>query len=51
MVRTTEGVSYRNFKAAYAGIKNSLKQEWHLLQRTTLDVGPEFRIVEESIWE
>ena len=48
-VRTLAGVSRNHPQSAYAGLQNSLQQEWAFVQQVTPGIGDAFGPVEEDI--
>ena len=51
LIATLAGVSLKHLQSAYAGLQNSLQQEWDFLQRVTPGVGAAFGQVEEALQE
>ena len=50
-VKLLAGVAYKHPQYAYAGLQNSLQQEWAFVQRVAPGVGDAFGPVEEAIKE
>ena len=48
-VRTQAGVVRKHLQSAYAGLQNSLQQDWAFVQRVTQGIGDVFGTVEEEI--
>ena len=51
LVAILAGVALKHPQCAYAGLQNSLQQEWAFVQRVTPGVGAAFGPVEEALWE
>ena len=50
-VETLTGVSRKNPQFVYAGLKNSLQQEWAFVQRVTPGIGNAFSPIEKALLE
>ena len=48
-VATLSGVAHRHLQTAYAGLQNSLQQEWAFVQHVTQDIGMAFQEVEDAL--
>ena len=49
LVKTLSGVSRKHPQSAYAGLQNSLEQEWAFVQRVTPGIGDAFGPVEQAL--
>ena len=49
LVRTLLGVDHKHPQSAYAGLQNSLQQEWSFLKQVPPDIGDTFGPVEEVL--
>ena len=49
--KTLTGAVLKHPQSAYAGLQNSLQQEWAFVQRVTPGIGDTFGPVEDALWE
>ena len=49
MVAIIDGVAGNHPQTAYAGLNNSLQQEWYFVQRVTSNIGTEFHTIEDAL--
>ena len=48
---TLAGVARRHLQTAYAGLQKSLQQEWAFVKCATPDIGMDFQVVEDTLWD
>ena len=51
MVKNLAGSARKHSQSAYAGMQNSLQQEWAFVQQATLGIGDAFVPVEKALQE
>ena len=48
---TLAGLSRKHPQSAYAGLNNSIQQEWAFVQRVTPGIGDDFDLIDKAVRE